>query len=146
MKCKAPLILGKWCLRGVCSPLYLETVHDCACCWSALAWKAARRSEISAARCAMCRRLSSGVTLVSPLGLRTNGLPIAKGGLVTSLCQAARSCARVAHSVKVVDMSKSFIAVPWRVHTVRPGAGPPAERVTAALSYAHWATVYFREP
>ena len=30
----------------------------------------------------MCRRLSSGVTLMSPLGLRTNGLPIAKGGFV----------------------------------------------------------------
>ena len=29
----------------------------------------------------MCRHLSSGVTLVSPLGLRTNGLPIAWGGL-----------------------------------------------------------------
>ena len=29
--------------------------------------------------CAMCRRLSSGATPVSPLGLRKNGLPMAKG-------------------------------------------------------------------
>ena len=67
-----------------------------------LASKTARRSAISAARCATSRRLSSGVTLVSPRGCRTKGLPMAKGGVVTSLCHPARSCARCAHSVNTV--------------------------------------------
>ena len=44
-----------------------------------LASKTAHRSAISAARCATARRLSSGVTLVSPRGCRTKGLPMAKG-------------------------------------------------------------------
>ena len=52
-----------------------------------LASKIARRSAISiselffisAARCATARRLSSGVTLLSPRGCRTEGLPMAKG-------------------------------------------------------------------
>ena len=50
-------------------------------------------------RCATARRLSSGVTLVSPRGCRTKGLPMAKGGVVTSLHHPARFCARFAHSV-----------------------------------------------
>ena len=64
-----------------------------------LASKTAHRSATSAALCAAARRLSSGVTLVSPRGCRTKGLPMAKGGLVTSLCHPARSCAKCAHSV-----------------------------------------------
>ena len=47
-----------------------------------LASKIACRSAIPAARCATARRLSSGVTLVSPRGGRTKGLPMAKGGVV----------------------------------------------------------------
>ena len=66
-----------------------------------LASKIARRSAISAARCATARRLSSGVTLVSPRGCRTKGLPMAKGP-----CHPARSCARPAHSVNNVGTSK----------------------------------------
>ena len=50
-----------------------------------LASKIARRSAISAARCATARRLSSGVNLVSPRGCRTKGMPMAKGGVVTGL-------------------------------------------------------------
>ncbi len=68
-----------------------------------VALKSARRLTISAARCSAKRCLSSGVTevtLVSPLGCRTQGLPRLKGGSVTSLCHPARSCARGAHSVK----------------------------------------------
>ena len=44
---------------------------------------------------------SSGVTLVSPRGCRTKGLPMAKG-----LCHPARSCARRAHSVNTIGRSK----------------------------------------
>ena len=51
-----------------------------------LASKIARRSAISTARCATAWRLSSGVTLVSLRGCRTKGLPMAKGGVVKSLC------------------------------------------------------------
>ena len=40
-----------------------------------VALKPARRSAISAARCSAKRCLSSGVTLVSPLGCRTKGFP-----------------------------------------------------------------------
>ena len=50
-----------------------------------VALKSARRSAISAARCSAKRCLSSGVTLVSPLGCRTKGYPSLKGGSVTSL-------------------------------------------------------------
>ena len=50
-----------------------------------VALKSARRLAISAARCSARRCLSSGVTLVSPLGCRTKGLPSLKGGSVTSL-------------------------------------------------------------
>ena len=50
-----------------------------------VALKSARRLAISAARCSAKRCLSSGVTLVSPLGCRTKGLPSLKGGSVTSL-------------------------------------------------------------
>ena len=46
--------------------------------------------------------------LVSPRGCRTKGLPMAKGGVVTSLCHPARSCARCAHSVNTVGRSKWF--------------------------------------
>ncbi len=46
-----------------------------------MALKSARRSAISAARCSAKRFLSSGVTLVSPLGCRTKSLPSLKGGL-----------------------------------------------------------------
>ena len=46
-----------------------------------VALKSARRLAISAARCSAKRCLSSGVTLVSPLGCRTKGLPSLKGGL-----------------------------------------------------------------
>ena len=65
-----------------------------------LASKTVRRSAISAAaaRCATARRLSSGVTLVSPRGCHTKGLPMSKWGEVTNLCHPARSCARRAHS------------------------------------------------
>ena len=62
--------------------------------------KSARRLAILAARCSAKRYLSSGVTLVSPLGCRTKSLPRLKGGSVTSLRHPARSCARGAHSVK----------------------------------------------
>ena len=55
--------------------------------------KRARRCATSEARCAMN-------TLVSHWGGRTCGLPMSKGRLVTSLRHPARSCARVAHSVK----------------------------------------------
>ncbi len=52
------------------------------------------------------RCLSSGVTMVSHLGCRTKGLPILKGGSVTSLRHPARSCARGAHSVKAFGRLK----------------------------------------
>ena len=60
-------------------------MHGCQCTTLPpqllfLASKTARRSAISAARCATARRLSSGVTLVSPRGCRTKGLPMPKGG------------------------------------------------------------------
>ena len=58
------------------------------------AMKSARRLAISAARCPATRFLSSGVTLVSPLGCRTQGLPSLNGGSVTSLRHPARSYAR----------------------------------------------------
>ena len=45
-----------------------------------LASKTARHSATSAARCTTARRLPSGVTLVSPRGCRTKGLPTARGG------------------------------------------------------------------
>ena len=48
----------------------------------------------------MSRRLSAGDTLVSHRGGRTCGLPMPNGRSVTSLRHPARSCARVAHSVK----------------------------------------------
>ena len=38
-------------------------------------------------------RLCSGVLLVSPLGRRTNGLPMANGGWATRLRQSSRLCA-----------------------------------------------------
>ena len=50
----------------------------------ALAAKMARRSLISALRRAMAKRWSSGVALVSPLGCRRKGFPIANGGLVAT--------------------------------------------------------------
>ena len=65
-----------------------------------LAMKSARRLAISAARCSATRCLASGVSLVSPLGCRTQGLPSLNGGSVTSLCHPARSCSRGAHSAK----------------------------------------------
>ena len=71
-----------------------------------LASKTARRSATSAARCAAARRLSSGVTLVFPRGCRTNGLPVVKGGSVTSFYHPARSCAKCVHSVSTVGRSK----------------------------------------
>ena len=71
-----------------------------------VALKSARRLAISAARCSAKRCLSSGGTLVSPLGCRTKGLPSLKGGSVTSLCHPARSCARGAHSVKAAGRLK----------------------------------------
>ena len=52
--------------------------------------KSARRLSISAARCSAKRCLSSGVTLVPPLGCRTKGLPSLKGGSVTNFCHPAR--------------------------------------------------------
>ena len=63
-------------LRGVSVPLQVEAVHDFVhvYCWSVLVWKAAFRPAISAVRCAMCLLLSSGITLMSPLGLRANGV------------------------------------------------------------------------
>ena len=68
---------------------------------SLLASKTARRSAISAARCATARRLFSGVTLVSPRGYRKKGLPMAKG-----LCHPMRPCARRAHSVNATGKTK----------------------------------------
>ncbi len=56
-----------------------------------VALKSARRLAISAARSLAKRCLSSGDTLVSPLGCRTKGLPSLKGGCVTSLRHPARS-------------------------------------------------------
>jgi hypothetical protein len=44
--------------------------------------------------------MSSGDTLVSHRGDRTCGLPTPKGRLVKCLRHPARSCARMAHSVK----------------------------------------------
>ena len=71
-----------------------------------VALKSARRLAISAARSLAKRNLSSGVTLVSPLGCRTKGLPSLNGGSVTSLRHPARSCARGAHSVKAAGRLK----------------------------------------
>ena len=71
-----------------------------------VALKFARRSAISAARCSAKHCLSSGVTLVSPLGCRTKGLPSSKGGLVKSLHHPAQSCARGAQSVKATGRLK----------------------------------------
>ncbi len=71
-----------------------------------MALKSARRLAISAARSLAKRSLSSGVTLVSPLGCRTKGLPSLNGGLVTSLRHPARSCAWGAHSVKAAGRLK----------------------------------------
>ena len=71
-----------------------------------VASKFARRLTISAARCSAKRCLSSGVTLVSPLGCRTKGFPSLKGGSVTSLRHLARSYARGAHSVKAAGRLK----------------------------------------
>ena len=58
--------------------LLLQRIHSGTA--AAAASKMARHSATSAARCAMSRRLSSGVTLVSHRGCRTNGLPIDEGG------------------------------------------------------------------
>ena len=68
-----------------------------------LASKTARRSAISAARCATARRLSSGVTLVSPRGCRTKGFPMAKGGVVEDLPDAvpSQACPLGEHRKKV---------------------------------------------
>ena len=71
-----------------------------------VALKSARRLAISAARCSAERCLSSGVTLMSPLGCHTKGLLSLKGGSVTSLCHPARSCASGAYSVKAVGRLK----------------------------------------
>ena len=60
--------------------LEVETVHELEGAWWAFALKAARRASVSALCCAMRRRFSSGVTLVSPRGCRVNGLPISNGG------------------------------------------------------------------
>ena len=54
--------------------LEVETVHELEGAWWAFALKAARRASVSALCCAMRRRFSSGVTLVSPRGCRVNGL------------------------------------------------------------------------
>ncbi len=72
-------------------------------CW---ALKSARHLAISAARCSAKRYLSSGVTLVSPVGCRKKGLPSLKGRMVTGFCHPARSCARGAQSVKDAGRSK----------------------------------------
>ena len=68
-----------------------------------LASKTARRSATPAARCTTARRLSSGVTLVSPRGCRTEGLPMAKGGVVANLPDAAlrQACSPGEHRRKV---------------------------------------------
>jgi hypothetical protein len=57
---------------------------------AAAASKRARRSAVLAARCAMKHYLFSSATRVSHRGCRTCGLPMAKGGFVTSLRQPAR--------------------------------------------------------
>ena len=95
---------------GVPTPSSDLRVHGCQCATLSpklllLASKTARRSATPAARCATARRLSSGVTLVSPRGCRTKGLPMAKG-VVTNLCHPTRSCARRAHSVNTVGRPK----------------------------------------
>ena len=66
----------------------------------------ARRLAISAARSSAKRCSSSAVTLVSPLGWRTKGLPSLNGGLVTSLRHPRRSCASAAQSVKTAERLK----------------------------------------
>ena len=48
--------------------LEVETVHELEGAWWAFALKAARRASVSALCCAMRRRFSSGVTLMSPRG------------------------------------------------------------------------------
>ena len=64
--------------------------------------------------CALRHRptLVPGITLVSPRGCRTKGLPMAKRGVVTSLCHPVRSCARCAHSVNTVGRLKWYSSVP----------------------------------
>ena len=114
VKCRAPLIrVGE--VRGPCPSV--ESVHESVGASGVLASaaKRARRSLIMAAWRAMARRLSSGVTLVSPLGCRTNGFPISKGALVTSLCHWVRFCARGAKSVKARGRSKY-----WRCQSFLP--------------------------
>ena len=68
--------------------LEVETVHEFEGAWWAFALNAARRASVSALCCAMRRRFSSGVTLVSPRGCRVNGLPISNGGWVASVAPA----------------------------------------------------------
>ena len=80
--------------------LGLDTGHGLVSrCAREMASKLACRSEVPAARRASPSRFYSGVLLPSPLRRRTNGLPMANGGLVARLCQSARFCAMSAHSV-----------------------------------------------
>jgi hypothetical protein len=77
----------------------------------ALAAKITRRSLISTLRRAMAKRWSSGVALVSPLGCRRKGFPIANGGLVARRYHFARSCARGENKSPICALSfhqKSF--------------------------------------
>ena len=60
------------------------------------------RSVVSAPRRASFSRFCSGVLLVSPLGRRTNGLPMANAGWATRLRQLSRLCAMRAQSMGVV--------------------------------------------
>ena len=69
--------------------------------------KRARRCSVSWARRARTLRFSSRVTLVSHRGGRSCGFPMLKGAFVTSFSRPARSCARVAHSEKVIAMPPS---------------------------------------
>ena len=62
------------------SAFFVSVRRLCSFLQLLVALKSARRSAISAARCSAKRCLSSGVTLVSPLGCRTKGLPSLKGG------------------------------------------------------------------
>ena len=80
--------LKPWSVKARCRAMLLEveTVHELEGAWWAFALKAARRASVSALCCAMRRRFSSGVTLVSPRGCRVNGLPISNKGWATRFC------------------------------------------------------------
>ena len=76
--------LKPWSVKARCRAMLLEveTVHELEGAWWAFALKAARRASVSALCCAIRRRFSCGVTLVSRRGCRANGLPIDRKSVV----------------------------------------------------------------